>query len=663
MASADDVLARPAVRRVAFFTAYVVTGLLGRRTIIDEGSLSLVWPAAGVAVLWLLASRTWRERWLDLALLAAATGVVNGLTGASVGLTAVFVVTNVVQAVVATWLLRRGAATLWGAGGGGTLTTAARFSALVSAAFAAAVVGAAIGAGGTWLVADMASWPRTLLWWGRNFTGILAVVALGHLLLHRWWFGTDQTRRDDAPSPRRVLEGVALAALSTVGYLTVFLSDDMPVVFPLLALSVWVGLRFGPLAAAGHSVACGAAAVALTLEGGGPFVVADQLEVRPALTQLFVVAVVVVALALATTRHEREAALEQLEAAEELATARARLWQAVAESTADGIVVVAEDGRIVHTNGPARDMMRRSLSGVVGRVQDFEVLWPDGRPARLKPGSGAHDLRVVGADHSTLMISASVTALDDISPYGLGPGAVIVYHDVTKEREHRAQLAGFASVVAHDLRNPLTAVISWIGIARRLAAADELDVHRLDQALDRAYAAAVRMNDLIGDLLTQARSEGQELCPETLDVAALVEEVAALHGLSGEVVASKVPAVVADPTLFQQLLHNLVGNAVKYVEPGVTPRVLVSGHVDGGHTVLDISDNGIGIPPDQREAVFERFHRAHGDRSEYSGTGLGLSICRTIMARHDGRIEVLEGPDGTGSTFRLRFPRPTAASG
>ncbi|SDD19303.1 ATP-binding protein [Nocardioides lianchengensis] len=656
--------------RCGFLAAYVAMAFAGRATIIDGQALSLVWPAAGIAVLWFLRPRKQQEWVLDVALLALATLAVNRLTGATLELALIAVVANVGQAAVAAHVLRRRTPELWGVGGRTTFSTTVGLSALLTAALAGSLVGTSAGSLGLALFTDLAGWQSSLLWWGRNLTGILAVTCLVHLVAHRLRFGPELTPAASVRTWSRVPELAMLVVLSLAGYLSAFLQHGMPIAFPLLGLSAWVGLRFSPVVAVAHSIGCGTVAVTLTLHDSGPFTAVGNLEVEAALTQLFVAAVVVVALSLATIRQEREVALARLRWTENVSTARAELWRAVAESTAEGLVVVSADGSIATANDAARALMSRSRTGPVSRVQDLDLLDLDGHrlDARHHPllsagadeSVGAHDLVVVNADHTARFLSATATGLANIAPYGEGPGAVLLLRDVSEERERRDQLADFASVVAHDLRNPLTALRGWLDIGRDLAGDDPVDPPELQLALGRALEASVRMGALIDDLLADARSEGQQIEPEVLDLLPLVRDAAALHGIADEVVAAHVPAVLADPAMVRQLLHNLVGNAVKYVEPGVVPRIVVAGHAEDGHVVVDISDNGIGVPADQREAIFDKFHRAHAQRAEFSGTGLGLSICRTIVARHGGTIAVLDGPGGAGSTFRITLPAAPA---
>jgi signal transduction histidine kinase len=122
-----------------------------------------------------------------------------------------------------------------------------------------------------------------------------------------------------------------------------------------------------------------------------------------------------------------------------------------------------------------------------------------------------------------------------------------------------------------------------------------------------------------------------------------------------EVEARPLPAVTADPAMLRHVLDNLVGNALKYVQPDTRPRVEVrAGTAAEGWVRIEVADRGIGIPDEHKPAVFERFHRAHTG-SGYAGTGLGLAICRRIVERHGGEVGVADNPGG-GTVFHFTVP-------
>lgn len=240
------------------------------------------------------------------------------------------------------------------------------------------------------------------------------------------------------------------------------------------------------------------------------------------------------------------------------------------------------------------------------------------------------------------------------------------------------QLEDFASIAAHDLREPLRKV-QFFGDRLHTAYADRLDNQGRDY-VERMSGAARRMGELIDSLLTYSRVSTQIAPFEQVDLSHAVREVlsdleARIAQTEADVTVGALPVVEADPTQMRQLLQNLVGNALKYHAPDRPPRIAItaSGNgaspasqsdngVDGAvaragrdHVRLFVQDNGIGIEPDQREEIFRVFTRLHG-RSEYEGTGIGLAVCRRIVERHDGSISVDSRP-GEGSTFTVTLPR------
>ena len=189
---------------------------------------------------------------------------------------------------------------------------------------------------------------------------------------------------------------------------------------------------------------------------------------------------------------------------------------------------------------------------------------------------------------------------------------------------------------------------------------------QVDQ-LERIQRAAQRMQHLINDLLAYTTARDLAIKPVRVDVAAVAEDAARARVDAARVqsvpvprieVEPGLPAVLAEPVLLRQVLDNLVGNAVKYVAPGVVPEVTVCGRrldEDPSMVLIEVRDNGIGIPESQRSRVFDSFHRAHRD-SGYRGTGLGLSIVKRVAERHGGTASV-RGNEATGGTVMcVTFP-------
>jgi signal transduction histidine kinase len=172
-----------------------------------------------------------------------------------------------------------------------------------------------------------------------------------------------------------------------------------------------------------------------------------------------------------------------------------------------------------------------------------------------------------------------------------------------------------------------------------------------------------QMRGLISGLLAHSMARDQALDLEMVSLRNQVKHIVATldHPRGGgEIVAGDLLDVWADRVLLRQVLDNLISNALKYVARGTVPRVVVEAEeASPGWACVKVRDNGIGVPPPQRERIFESFQRASGD--DYRGTGLGLAICRRIIQRHGGNIHVSDNPDGMGSSFEFTLPMtPTA---
>ncbi|BCJ50862.1 hypothetical protein Asp14428_23370 [Actinoplanes sp. NBRC 14428] len=224
-------------------------------------------------------------------------------------------------------------------------------------------------------------------------------------------------------------------------------------------------------------------------------------------------------------------------------------------------------------------------------------------------------------------------------------------------RRREAELVGFAGIVAHDLRSPLARVLGYADFLRD-EAADRLDPeHRV--FLDRLHGGAQRMQALIDDLLDYATADNRRIARVPVDLQRLAGEVAREQAGDGEVTVTRLPVVEGDPTMLRQVLDNLIGNAIKYTAPGVRPMVRVGCRPDGNDQWrIDVTDNGIGIPEEDRANVFTAFARARGSE-DYPGTGLGLAIVARIVERHHGRTGVEAAPGG-GSVLWFTLPAMAA---
>jgi signal transduction histidine kinase len=220
-----------------------------------------------------------------------------------------------------------------------------------------------------------------------------------------------------------------------------------------------------------------------------------------------------------------------------------------------------------------------------------------------------------------------------------------------------SDLEQFASIASHDLQEPLRKVRTF---TQRVTLTEAANLSpKGHDYLQRANAAAARMQALIEDLLRFSRVATQQRRFTTVDLGQVTREV--LIDLSDQVARSgaivaigDLPTVSGDPIQLRQLLQNLISNALKFRRDGVQHEVTIQAGGEEGMVELSVQDNGIGFDPEHRSRIFGVFERLHG-RDEYAGTGIGLALCRKIAERHHGDITA-EGVPGRGAKFTVRLP-------
>jgi two-component system phosphate regulon sensor histidine kinase PhoR len=240
-------------------------------------------------------------------------------------------------------------------------------------------------------------------------------------------------------------------------------------------------------------------------------------------------------------------------------------------------------------------------------------------------------------------------------------GIVATFHDITEMQNLAQMKRDFVLNVSHELRTPLTAIR---GYAETLGAG-------VDEK-NKAYTVTIlkhtdRLIRIVEDLLTLAALEekGPGLEVETVNLAELAENILKIFELRARdkgiifrlVVDAEPPTIRGDSFRLEQMLVNLIDNAIKYTEKGHIEVGLRSGE---GSLILRVSDSGIGIPAEDQSRIFERFYVVDKSRSrKLGGTGLGLSIVKHIVLLHGGKIH-LESTPGVGTTFTVVLPRQSA---
>jgi signal transduction histidine kinase len=235
---------------------------------------------------------------------------------------------------------------------------------------------------------------------------------------------------------------------------------------------------------------------------------------------------------------------------------------------------------------------------------------------------------------------------------------------VSEERKVKLQTANqeleaFAYTVSHDLRAPLRAVQGMaLVLTEDFGSRLEPGAHAY---LDQISNATERMDALIRDLLEYTRVSRTEFELKSVDLNAVVANAQAMieaecrQKRADIQVQDRLAYVVANPTLLTQAMANLLGNAIKFVAPGVRPSVRVLAEDMGNNLRVCVKDNGIGIPPEYQDRIFQIFEKLHSE-SQYPGTGIGLAIVQKAIARMKGRLGMESAP-GQGSCFWIELPK------
>ena len=214
------------------------------------------------------------------------------------------------------------------------------------------------------------------------------------------------------------------------------------------------------------------------------------------------------------------------------------------------------------------------------------------------------------------------------------------------------EMESFSYTVSHDLRSPLRSILGFSGLLAE-SLEGKLDAETRDY-LARIEVSSLRMSRLIDGVLEYSRLARRTLARSDVDLDALAGDVVAElreHYPNSDVLIGQLGHAAADPTMARQILHNLIGNALKYSARSASPRVEIGAEHGGSVAQYFVRDNGVGFDVKYADTLFKLFTRLHSDPA-YDGTGVGLAIVKRLLERHHGRIWA-EAEVGVGATFRF----------
>ncbi len=348
-----------------------------------------------------------------------------------------------------------------------------------------------------------------------------------------------------------------------------------------------------------------------------------------------------------------------------------RRLDAILEYSADGVLILDGGLRIMVFNRALSQMSGWPSYEAIGRLHDEVVRW-----ARLDteldlssaiaggwPLPSAAPLYVEGDMRRRTggTVSVGITYAPLFDREGRLVNIIANVRDITRFREAEEIKSTFISVISHELKTPVALIKGYADTLLREDASWDPAVMR--ESLTVIVEEAERLNHLIDNLLDASRLQAGALPMEIdqVDLSALAERVAARfrtqtqkHEISVRF-PPRFPVVDGDPRRLEQVLDNLVSNAIKYSPQG--GRIEIRGRWTDDEVIVTVSDEGMGIPPAEQARVFERFFRGTRARQQrVPGTGLGLYLSQAIVKAHGGRMWV-ESTPGAGSAFSFALPR------
>jgi PAS domain S-box-containing protein len=333
--------------------------------------------------------------------------------------------------------------------------------------------------------------------------------------------------------------------------------------------------------------------------------------------------------------------------------------QSVLETVSEGVITLDRQARVISLNRGAERILGSPREDLLGTRVDEAVCatvpvdWDlmltqesGHKPFRVRvelPRLGRRDL------HFFPSLPEKPKSEEE------GPALVLVFRDITKQKELEELRSDFTATLSHELRTPLMSIKGYLKTLQHTKART-FEFEKVQEILTMINSQADHLQRLIQDLLDAARfnNETLEVAPRSTDLPALLREVVKSTSGGNVTIDLETPQecwVNCDPDQVVYVLGHLLSNALKFSKPG--HHVRVSCQLQQPLAWVTVRDQGVGIPGDQLEHIFEMYHRVEtGDRRVHYGVGLGLFLAKKIIEAHGGTIEVTSTP-GKGATFRF----------
>lgn len=350
---------------------------------------------------------------------------------------------------------------------------------------------------------------------------------------------------------------------------------------------------------------------------------------------------------------------ELREANKQLASEKAKI-ETMVEEMVDGVIATDREGLVVLINEAAKSILGISEAETVGEDVMTVLQHPDLARLMATPVEsygGVYTEEIEIGEGRPMALQVSVASYGDEEEIG---GKCMILSDITELKridQLKTDLIGF---VSHELKNPLTNIGLYSLLLQDHIHDGDEELREIAEVIERQR---VRMGHIVEDFLNVSRLEADRELPmkqerisniETLihDIVDVYSHVRDEHIIQVNLPDS-LPDLWADPTKVEEVLANLISNAIKFSPQG--GRIQIAAEPSAGMVRFSVSDEGIGIPEEERENLFQRFERLGAGASRIPGTGLGLFVCRHLVEAHGGEIWV-ESIENEGSTFYFTIP-------
>lgn len=351
-----------------------------------------------------------------------------------------------------------------------------------------------------------------------------------------------------------------------------------------------------------------------------------------------------------------------------------RRLDAILEFSADGVVIMDGAHRIQMFNRAMSNLIGVPAAEAIGKRFEEVLVLKNKRAGATLEEAEAKGWPMVGTSPALFVegdlqrrgggvISVEIAFAALLNREGRLVNIIADVHDLTRFRVAEEMKATFISAVSHELKTPVALIKGYASTLRRADA--QWDEATVRESLKVIEEEADHLAELIENLLDASRAQAGnfKLTPVELDIDDLVVRVAKKfeaqtqsHKIIADI-ASDMPLVFADEARITQVLSNLISNALKYSPPG--SEIRITGRATPNEVIITVADQGVGVPPEERDKIFERFYRSESAiRRGTPGTGLGLYLSKAIVEAHGGRIWVEGNSDGQpGSRFSFSLPR------